>query len=122
MSQPGNTNARKGTRWRGAIDKALKQFNDDEVKAGHALDRIAWGLVRDAIHGDSAERRAARDEIGNRLDGKPVQAISGPEGEPITVIERTVVMPMSEARIIDAVAENRLEHAPEEVGKEGETR
>lgn len=71
--QPGNNNAAKGRRWAEAIDKALKQYTDKKrkIEAGQALDRLATNLVKLALDGDLW----ANQEIGNRLDGKPQQAI-----------------------------------------------
>ena len=77
----GNQNAKKGTEWRDAINKALKTYAKNDVERGHALRRIAEKLVQDAIAGDPA----ARKEIGERLDGKPVTPISGEDGGPLTV-------------------------------------
>jgi hypothetical protein len=63
----GNTNAKKAKRWEDALWKALKQYATDTVKAGEALDRIAFKVVECALDGD----KDAWAEIGNRLDGKP---------------------------------------------------
>lgn len=76
----GNTNARKGRRWSQAIDKALKQYTDDEIKAGHAMDAIARRLVKHAIQGDSNEFKDAIKEIGDRIEGKAVAAVEITEG------------------------------------------
>ena len=59
----GNQNARRGARWRDAINKALRQDPD-------ALDRLARALVAKAAEGDLAALR----EIGDRLDGKATQS------------------------------------------------
>lgn len=69
----GNDNATKGKKWSGAIRRALHEYESDTVKQGEALLEIAKGVVRDALAGD----KDARAEIGNRLDGKPAQAIIG---------------------------------------------
>lgn len=80
----GNQNAAKAKRWQDALHKALVRFESAElkVKAGEALDKIAEGVVLDALKGD----KDARAEIGNRLDGKPAQSIiatGDEEGGPI---------------------------------------
>lgn len=80
--QPGNRNAAKGMRWRDALNKALAQYTRDDLKAGEALDRIAQNVVIAALGGDWD----AIAEIGNRLDGKPAQAITGEDGGPIAMI------------------------------------
>ena len=66
----GNNNAGKNKKWAQAIDKALKQYNDGEVKAGFALDAIAKKLVKQAIEGDANDFKEAFKEIGDRIDGK----------------------------------------------------
>jgi hypothetical protein len=96
----GNQNARKGKAWREALTKALKQYVDpnhvgpdgtpDPIGRGEALARIARRVVRMALEGDFD----AIEEIANRLDGKPPQAIVGDEdGDPIRIarIERVIV-------------------------------
>ena len=67
----GNQNARKGTEWKEAIVYALKNYQDDNVGRGGALKAIAKKMIHQAIEGD----QVARKEIGERLDGKAVQAL-----------------------------------------------
>jgi len=64
----GNKNAvgRSGTQWRDAIRKALAQDRG-------ALERVAVTLVKAAEAGDMVAIR----ELGDRLDGKAVQAVTG---------------------------------------------
>ena len=83
---PGNNNATKNRRWSQAIDKALKQYNEGDVKAGHALDRIAHRLVHRAIAGDDRDFDQSIREIGDRIDGKSV-ASHQVEGSGSFVIE-----------------------------------
>jgi len=66
-AQPGNTNASKNKPWRYAIDRAIAQ--DD----GKRLRRAAERLLTMAANGDMSALR----ELGNRLDGKSVQPLSG---------------------------------------------
>lgn len=94
MAAPlGNQNGAKGRRWQDALNKALARFTDPEkrIEAGGALDAIAEKVVRLAIDGDWD----SIIEIGNRLDGKPAQAIiGGSEDDPplrIARVERVVV-------------------------------
>jgi hypothetical protein len=80
----GNQNAKKAKRWQDALLKALARYESDEqkVKAGEALDKIAERVVSLALLGD----KDSWQEIGNRLDGKPAQVIIGDDDEPpITV-------------------------------------
>jgi len=74
----GNKNAAKAKVWEGAIRRALAQLEDPElnVKAGEALAKIAETVVRKAVTGD----KDAIKEIGDRLDGKPVQGLVGADG------------------------------------------
>lgn len=69
----GNKNAAKGREWLEAIRLALRTYESDSIKRGMALRRIAETVVEKAIAGD----KDAWAEIGNRLDGKPVQGIEG---------------------------------------------
>lgn len=89
----GNQNAAKAKRWQDALHKALVRFEslDGKIKAGEALDKIAENVVLMALEGN----RDAWQEIGNRLDGKPAQAIIGGDEDdpPIKVqkVERVLV-------------------------------
>jgi hypothetical protein len=83
MSKPGaplgNTNGRKGKDWFDAIRKECVQRE--------ALPKIAKKVVDMALEGE----QWAIQEIGNRLDGKPAQAVevSGPDGEALAVRDAT---------------------------------
>jgi len=88
----GNHNAAKAKRWQDALLKALARFESGEIKAGQALDKVAEMVVRMALGGE----KDAWQEIGNRLDGKPAQAVElsgevgtyGYERMPIPVEQR----------------------------------
>lgn len=77
----GNKNGAKGNQWKTAIENALSEYTDSQVEKGLALRAIAKKMIAQAIEGD----KDARKEIGDRLDGKPVQAIVGPDGGPLTI-------------------------------------
>lgn len=65
--------------WREALRRAvLKRVENDQ-----RLDRIAERVVAQAMDGDMV----AVKEIGDRLDGKPAQALehTGPDGGPLVV-------------------------------------
>lgn len=86
MAAPlGNNNAGKSKEWRDQIKWALENYEGGKVAKGQALRAIATKLVEEAIDGDSK----AREEIANRLDGKPVQSteLSGPEGGAIKITD-----------------------------------
>jgi hypothetical protein len=77
--QKGNKNAQKGTRWRDAINRALdKRSKAQGIKA---LDELAERLLKLCDAGDIS----ALKELGDRLDGKPAQAITGEGGGPMIV-------------------------------------
>ncbi len=86
----GNQNAANGKKWRAAIDRALEAKSRAEGK--EALDEIAKVLINQALEGE----QWAIDMIGNRLDGKPAQAvaISGDENSPLVhKVIREIVRP-----------------------------
>ena len=74
----GNQNARKG-KWAEALTKAV--LMEDGPEKRRRLDSIALRLIEKAEAGDIQ----AIKELGDRIDGKPTQALehSGPDGEPI---------------------------------------
>lgn len=69
----GNSNAAKGKDWENALRWALENYSGGKVKRGEALRAIATKVVKKAITGN----KDMVQEIGCRLDGKPVQAVSG---------------------------------------------
>jgi hypothetical protein len=89
-AQPGNQNAKKAKRWQDALNKALARFESAELKvaAGQALDKIAEGVVAQALAGD----KDSWQEIANRLDGKVPQAlIGGGDDDPAIKVEEIVI-------------------------------
>jgi hypothetical protein len=87
----GNQNAKKAKRWQDALNKALARFEteDGKIQAGQALDKIAELVVMKALAGD----KDSIAEIGNRLDGKPAQAIVGGDDDdnPIKTLNEIVI-------------------------------
>lgn len=75
----GNRNAAKGKAWANALQRALAQYESDGVVRGEALRAIADKCIEQALEGD----KDARKEIGDRLDGRPAQTITGEDGGPI---------------------------------------
>jgi hypothetical protein len=73
--QIGNNNAGKNKPFWRAIDKAIAQDN------GERLRKAAERLLDLAAQGE----QWAVKELGDRLDGKPAQAITGADGEPLTI-------------------------------------
>lgn len=89
----GNQNAKKAKAWEGALRSALAQYENTEagVRQGDALRKIAEVVVTKALAGD----KDAVKEIGDRLDGKPAQSITGADGGPVQLesIRRVIVDP-----------------------------
>ena len=78
----GNQNAsRSGGRiWAAAIERALERRKpaNERVKA---IDELADALLNKCADGDLQ----ALKELGDRLDGKPAQVVSGVDGGPLTI-------------------------------------
>ena len=68
--------------WRDAVMRAVKRRETD--KDPQALEKLADTLVTTALTGDVS----ALKEIGDRLDGKPAQAVQhqGEDGGALTVV------------------------------------
>lgn len=83
MAAPqGNQNAAKAKIWQAAILRALKKRSkSDQLEA---LDDLAEKLLAQCDAGDMAALR----ELGDRLEGKPAQAITGAGGGPLEVEAR----------------------------------
>lgn len=90
----GNNNAGKGKEWNDALRYALANFETEKIERGQALKAIAKKVVEKAVEGD----KDAIQEIGNRLDGKPAQAIVGPEGGPLAVEINSALIPFAAIR------------------------
>lgn len=71
--QPGNKNATKNKIWADALHKEL---------AGNKNAKVLRNLARVLIAEAEGGNMQAMKEIGDRLDGKPMQSteVSGPEG------------------------------------------
>jgi hypothetical protein len=75
----GNQNAAKGKPWSAAIERAIRKRSKKDTL--DALDKLAEKLLVECDCGDMQ----ALKELGDRLDGKPAQAITGADGGPLTV-------------------------------------
>lgn len=71
----GNKNATKNRPWAEAVHRALL------AEDGKKLRQIADKLIDKALEGDVS----ALKEIGDRVDGKAIQAVTGADGGPIVV-------------------------------------
>lgn len=75
----GNQNARKAKVWSEALKRALARYSGSSVDAG--LDKLADRLVKAAAEGDQDAWHLITEKIGDRLEGKPAQAIIGGNGD-----------------------------------------
>jgi len=90
----GNQNGKKAKLWEQAIKRALARYSGESVDRG--LDLLADKLVKAAMDDDSMAQYQIIEQIGNRIDGKPAQAIVGDdESDPVSirVVERVIVRP-----------------------------
>ena len=93
-AQPGNDNAHKGAEWHHALKRAMaRKVKSTTFRDG--LDKVADVVVAQAI--DDGDRTAWQ-EIGNRMDGKPGQAvvITGDPDKPIGIMPFEFIAPNSE--------------------------
>lgn len=84
--------AKADKNWTEALRLAVNREETDEGKKRRRLSLIADKLCKLAMDGDIAAIR----EIGDRLDGKPAQAIQGDPDAPLSMIhtiKRTIVDP-----------------------------
>lgn len=81
--QPGQSGNPAGSQaskpWREAINRAIARAqNDDDYRS---LNKLADKLLEKAAEGDMG----ALKELGDRLDGRPAQAITGADDGPIAL-------------------------------------
>ncbi len=82
MAAPvGNKNAVKSRPWSDAINRALL------AEDGKKLRSLADKLIDRALEGDVT----ALKEIGDRMDGKAAQAITGADGGPVVIVQASEV-------------------------------
>lgn len=75
----GNQNAAKAKRWSAAIERALCKKYGKEL--ADAMDDLALKFIEAVEKGDIVAFR----EFGDRIDGKPAQAIVGHDGGDLVV-------------------------------------
>ena len=90
-------------KFKDALRRALLAYENPNgkkgktVAPGEALRHIAMRLIHLAINGNDSASLAASRELIDRLDGKPLQALAGVEGEPITIVQRVIITEASDA-------------------------
>ncbi len=90
--------------WRSALTKAVKRRVNGKGSP-QQLERIANAVVAEAVDGNIM----AAKEIGDRLDGKPAQALDVAMAVAITTIERRIVDPI----VLEAITVKAIEHDSE---------
>jgi hypothetical protein len=90
MAAPlGNQNAAKAKVWKAAIDRALETRTKSRTDGKKEIDALAEKLLDLVATGDLP----ALKEFGDRMDGKPAQAIiGGGEDDPAISVKSEVVM------------------------------
>ena len=93
----GNQNAKRQKVWHAAILRALELRDKSRLDGKKELDALAEKLIELVAAGDLA----ALKEFGDRLDGKPAQAIVGgsDEDDPVKLVIKgaiTLVRPKGE--------------------------
>lgn len=76
--QPGNQNAARAKVWRAAIERALERRSASRADGIKEIDALAEELLKLVALGDLG----ALKEFGDRIDGKPSQAIGGDDELP----------------------------------------
>lgn len=79
--QPGNDNIVRGKMFTQALRRALARAKGAGT-AEKGLEKVAAKLVSAGMKG---QQWAVR-EIADRIEGKPAQAITGPEGGPVELV------------------------------------
>ncbi|GEM_PF-2310641 len=102
-------------KFKDALRHALIHYEDKNVKKGQALRHIAKSLIHVAINGNERDRMAAIKELADRLDGKAAQAVTGIEGEPITVVQRVIVQHVAQDTAESDNQTSRIEDTNERV-------
>lgn len=74
----GNKNAAKARVWRAAIERALESRTKSRTDGKKEIDALAERLLDLVAAGDLQ----ALKEFGDRIDGKPAQALVGDPDEP----------------------------------------
>lgn len=84
----GNDNPAKGALWRAAINRALENRSSRKDRKD-SLDALAEVLLKKAEEGEGW----ALKELGDRMDGKPAQAIigGGDDDPPVKVVNEIVI-------------------------------
>ena len=87
--QLGNTNAKQSNRlFNKALKRSVKQGKGDANRLRKITDRLCTEAESGNIQAISI--------VADRLDGKPNQAITGPNNTPITLVQRVIVQQVTD--------------------------
>jgi hypothetical protein len=90
----GNKNAARPRIWRAAIEAALEKRTTSRVDGKKEIDALAEKLLDLVADGDLA----ALKEFGDRIDGKPAQAIVGDdELPPVRTVTRIELVDLDDS-------------------------
>lgn len=91
MAAPvGNQNAARSKVWRAAIERALERRSQSRADGIKEIDALADQLLTLVSKGDIT----AIKEFGDRIDGKPAQAIVGDDDEPPVRVAQIGLIPL----------------------------
>lgn len=109
----GNQNAKKAKVWSDALRRALARYSNSTVEAG--LDKLADRMVKAAAEGDQDAWHLITEKIGDRLEGKPAQAIvgGGDEDDPVKLVIQGAV------KLVRPTASDALHDATDDYGGKG---
>lgn len=88
--QPGNTNGQGKNKMRRGMLRALARQSGT---VGKGFDEVCDAVAKKAKSGE----RWAVEFLRDTVDGKPVQAISGPDGGPV-VVTRIELVPLGDGK------------------------
>ncbi len=93
----GNQNSAKGRLWRDAVNRALAKKGREIGGDGSAIDRGLNVVAEKFIEACANGEAWALKDLGDRLDGKPAQAVevSGRDGGPIETKAEWTVLPVT---------------------------
>lgn len=102
MAAPmGNQNGARAKQWSAAIERAIERLGDPSIDPDKPIERAprvkGIDLLADKFLKEVESGMVGFKELGDRLDGKPVQQneLSGPNGGPIEAVGRIELVGLS---------------------------
>src|SRR6188768_436946 len=87
----GNQNAARARKWRDAIDRVLASWPEKPhtpLRSEQGLNEAAFLFVTKVMEGQDL---GYFRELGDRVDGKPAQALVGEEEKPLRVVSEVIL-------------------------------